>query len=135
MDRYLRRSFRYNGLAGAAAAALLCAIYLPIYSHGPGKLQALQLLAAVLLLKLLNIIAAWRERVLVSIQRKARHPYITLDRDSCWSCGAASDGGMAGDSLCHRDRAIICPSLQPVAALSISLADAYSRGKPDKAPI
>ena len=70
MDRYLRRSFRYNGLAGAAAAALLCAIYLPIYSHGPGKLQALQLLAAVLLLKLLNIIAAWRERVLVSISAR-----------------------------------------------------------------
>lgn len=66
MDRYLRRSFRYNGLAGAAAAALFCAIYLPLYSHGPGKLQALQLLAAVLLLKLLNLIAAWRERVLVS---------------------------------------------------------------------
>ncbi|MFC5648106.1 ABC transporter permease [Paenibacillus solisilvae] len=66
MDRYLRRSFRYNGLAGAAAAALFCAIYLPLYVHGPGKLQALPLLAAVLILKLINTAAAWRERVLVS---------------------------------------------------------------------
>ncbi|BBH24978.1 protein EcsB [Paenibacillus baekrokdamisoli] len=70
MDRYLRRSFRYNGLGGAAATAIFCAIYLPLYSHGPGKLQALQLLAAVLLLKLFNITGAWRERVLVSISAR-----------------------------------------------------------------
>ncbi|TYP69817.1 ABC transporter permease [Paenibacillus methanolicus] len=65
MHRYIRRSFRYNGMPSLLAAFIVSLIYLPIYSRGPGETATLLLLTAVLAMKSLSIAAAWQERRLV----------------------------------------------------------------------
>lgn len=72
MPAYIRRSFRYNGFAGAAAALLVCAVYLPLYAAGPATTPVILIVIFALLLKLMNMAAAWRERQLVDrIGRRA----------------------------------------------------------------
>ncbi|WP_308635593.1 ABC transporter permease [Paenibacillus silvisoli] len=65
MPAYLRRSLRYNGMACAAAVLLMCAIYIPLYMAAHGETSAVLIACAALLLKALQIGAAWRERQLV----------------------------------------------------------------------
>ncbi|QHW33378.1 ABC transporter permease [Paenibacillus rhizovicinus] len=65
MPAYIRRSFRYNGFACAAGVLLVCVLYLPLYSAGPATTPVVLIFIFALLLKLMNIAAAWRERQLV----------------------------------------------------------------------
>ncbi|WP_165822345.1 ABC transporter permease [Paenibacillus montanisoli] len=65
MPAYLRRSFRYNGMACAAAVLLLCGIYIPLYLAANGRTSAVLIVCAALLLKALQLGSAWRERQLV----------------------------------------------------------------------
>ncbi|MFB9330265.1 ABC transporter permease [Paenibacillus aurantiacus] len=65
MHRYIRRSFRYNGIPSLIAVLIVCLIYLPIYTRGPGETASLALVVAVLAMKGLSIAAAWQERRLV----------------------------------------------------------------------
>ncbi|SFJ02865.1 ABC-2 type transport system permease protein [Paenibacillus sp. UNC496MF] len=67
MRAYLRRSFRYNGLACFAAVLLVCAVYMPLYLAGPATTPALVIGLFALLLKLMNSGAAWRERQLAGL--------------------------------------------------------------------
>lgn len=64
MPAYIRRSLRYNGIACAIMALLVCVIYLPLYKAGPATTPVPMILVTALLAKLLNIGAAWRERQL-----------------------------------------------------------------------
>ncbi|REE86243.1 ABC-2 type transport system permease protein [Paenibacillus taihuensis] len=66
MPAYIRRSMRYNGMAGIAAVLIGCAAYLPLYHAGNGRTSLFVVVLAVLLLKLLHIVAAWRERQIVT---------------------------------------------------------------------
>ncbi|MFC4099589.1 ABC transporter permease [Paenibacillus xanthanilyticus] len=65
MRRYISRSIRYNGLPGLVAALIVCLIYLPIFTRGPGEMPPMLLLAVVIAMKGLSIAAAWQERRLV----------------------------------------------------------------------
>jgi len=65
MGRYLRKSFRYNAIPGAIAAALVFLVYSLLYVQGPGQLPWQAMLAAVVIAKLINTAGAWQERRLV----------------------------------------------------------------------
>ncbi|SEN76626.1 ABC transporter permease [Paenibacillus sp. OV219] len=67
MPAYIRRSMRYNGMAGIAAVLIGCAVYLPLYLAGDGRTSAVVVVLGVLLSKLLQLQAAWRERQVVSV--------------------------------------------------------------------
>lgn len=63
MAGYLRLSWRRNTLAGLLLAAPMLALYLPLYERAAAAPQPwLAVVAAALVLKLLNAAASWRER-------------------------------------------------------------------------
>ncbi|MBM7566750.1 ABC transporter permease [Paenibacillus sacheonensis] len=64
MPAYLRRSFRYNTFACAAAVLIVCLVYLPLYLAGPAATPPVLIVIFALLLKLMNTAGAWRERQL-----------------------------------------------------------------------
>lgn len=66
MPAYIRRSIRYNGMAGMAAVLIGCAAYLPLYLTGDGRTSAFIVVLAILVMKLLQIAASWRERQIVN---------------------------------------------------------------------
>ncbi|WP_164545727.1 ABC transporter permease [Paenibacillus albus] len=66
MPAYIRRSMRYNGMAGMAVVLIGCAAYLPLYHAGDGRTSAVFVVLASLVIKLLQIQAAWRERQIVN---------------------------------------------------------------------
>ena len=64
MGRYLRCSFIYNGILGIVGAEAAAVVYSLLYTKGPQPLLWPLMLLAVLVLKLLNAAAGWRERQL-----------------------------------------------------------------------
>ncbi|NBD26560.1 ABC transporter permease [Paenibacillus glycinis] len=93
MPAYLRRSFRYNGLACAALVLLVCAVYMPLYLAGPATTPVLVIVIFALLLKLMNLFAAWRERQLVG---RAGRRAIRLLR---WASTAIAAGALLQTEL------------------------------------
>ncbi|UVI28675.1 ABC transporter permease [Paenibacillus spongiae] len=62
MDRYIRRSFRYNLIPGVILASIVFLVFSLLYVQGPGLLPWYLMLVVVVLLKLLNAAGAWRDR-------------------------------------------------------------------------
>ncbi|GFN30983.1 ABC transporter permease [Paenibacillus xylaniclasticus] len=62
MTSYIRRSIRYNTLAGLIGVWASLLIYWPMYSQGEGQAGALLLFIALTVLKVANTAGAWQER-------------------------------------------------------------------------
>ncbi|SDW82633.1 ABC transporter permease [Paenibacillus sp. CF384] len=87
LPSYLRRSFRYNSMGIMAAVLLMCGIYIPLYIATDGQTSSIIIVVAALLLKLLHMGAAWRERQLVHAGSRRS---IRLLRWSATAVGVAS---------------------------------------------